>query len=315
MVLEAAGVENIGAEAELGGNLLGDGELVAGDHLDVDAELLGGGDHLLRIRPRRVVERQHAEELPGAVTGGLGDTQRAEAALGEFVGRLVDVGAHRVRIGRQGQDHLHRALGDLEHAAVGRLDRRLGAFVHGVEGLEMLGLIVLQTGRILDAGDDGHVDGVLILRAGGERAIEHELVAADFPEAIRIAKRQLVLGQRARLVGAQHVDAGQFLDRREPADDGLAWPPAAGADRHGHRQHGRHRHRDGGDREHQGELQRGHHRIAAEQRHGEDERDEGNGDDDEIVADLQHRALEVAGRVGLLHQGAVLPKKVLPPVA
>ena len=40
--------------------------------------------------------------------------------------------------------------------------------------------------------------------------------------------------------------------------------------------------------------------IAAEQSHGKDDRHEHNGDDDQVVADLQHRALEVANRMRLL---------------
>jgi hypothetical protein len=43
----------------------------------------------------------------------------------------------------------------------------------------------------------------------------------DVVDAERVAERQLVLGQGAGLVRAQHVHAGQLLDRDQPADDGL----------------------------------------------------------------------------------------------
>ena len=98
------------------------------------------------------------------------------------------------------------------------------------------------------------------------------------------------------------IDAGELLDGREPAYDRLTFGKLARANGHGHRQHGRHGHGDCRDGEHQRELQRGHDGIATEQGDGEDEGHERNGHDDQIVADLEHRALEVADRVGLLDE-------------
>ena len=102
-----------------------------------------------------------------------------------------------------------------------------------------------------------------------------------------IAQCQLVLRQRAGLVRTEHVHACQFLDGHQPADDRLPLGEDAGPDRHGDGQDRRHRHRDGRHRQHQGELEGGDHVVAAEQGHRQDQEDQGDGDDDEEVADLQ----------------------------
>ena len=94
----------------------------------------------------------------------------------------------------------------------------------------------------------------------GQRAGEDEFVGGDLVQTERVAERQLVLRQRAGLVGAQHVDAGQFLDRDELADDRLFLGEQASADRHRHRQDRGHRDGNGGHGQDEGELQRGEHR-------------------------------------------------------
>ena len=50
----------------------------------------------------------------------------------------------------------------------------------------------------------------------------------------------------------------------------------------------------------QGELERFHHRVAAEEGDGQDEDHQGDSDDDEEIADLQDRLLEMADGMGLL---------------
>ena len=91
-VAQAGGIEDVGAHPQCLGGLPGDGDLVAGDHLDRDAQLPRGGDGRLGIVARRVEQGQHAEELPGAVPVGAGHAQRPKAAGGEVVDRLVDRG-------------------------------------------------------------------------------------------------------------------------------------------------------------------------------------------------------------------------------
>ena len=128
------------------------------------------------------------------------------------------------------------------------------------------------------------------------------MLGGDIVHAERIAQRQLVLGQGAGLVRAQHVHARQFLDGHQAAHDRLFLGEQARADRHRHRQHRGHRHRNRRDGQHQGELQGGEDRIAAEDRDGNDHRHQRHREDDQVVADLQHRLLKMADGVRLLHQ-------------
>ena len=158
-------------------------------------------------------------------------------------------------IGRQRQDHLRRALRHFELLSVRARDRGLGALMHRVEGLEMSHLVALQGLIVFQAAENGQIDGVVIVRARCQRGTEDHLLGGDLVHAERIAQRQLVLGQRAGLVGAQHVHARQFLDRHQPGHDRLLLGQQARADRHRHRQHRGHRHGNRGHGQHQGKLQ------------------------------------------------------------
>lgn len=55
---------HVSAQAQLAGGLLSDQQLVAGDHLDVDALLAAPLDCFLGVVARRVEQRQQAHELP-----------------------------------------------------------------------------------------------------------------------------------------------------------------------------------------------------------------------------------------------------------
>ncbi len=171
-----------------------------------------------------------------------------------------------------------------------------------VEWLEVDHLVALQGLVVLQASEHGQVDGVLVLRARGQRGAQDDLVGGDAVHAERIAQRQLVLGQRAGLVRAQHVHAGQLLDGRQAGHDRLSLGQQARADRHRHRQHRRHRHGYRGHGQHEGELQRGEHRVAAEERDDDDQGNQSHREDDQVVADLEHGTLEMADGVRLLHQ-------------
>ena len=174
--------------------------------------------------------------------------------------------------------------------------------MHRVERLEMNHLVAFQGLIVFQAAQHGQVDGVLIVRARRQRGVEDDLIGRDAVHAERIAQRQLVLGQGAGLVRAQHVHARQFLDGRQPGHNRLFFGQQARADRHGHGQHRGHRHGNRGHRQHQGELKRGEHRVAAEERDGNNHRHQSHREDDQVIADLQHRALEMADGVRLLHQ-------------
>ena len=125
--------------------------------------------------------------------------------------------------------------------------------------------IALQGVLVLESTDDGHVDGVVVLRARRECSTENDLVDGDPAHAERIAEGELVLSEGARLVGAQHVNARQLLDRHEAAHHRLLLGEQARADRHGHRQHGWHGHRNRRDGEDQHELQCVQDRLAAKE--------------------------------------------------
>ena len=105
----------------------------------------------------------------------------------------------------------------------------------------MCHLIRLQRLLVFEAADDREVDRVVVRRFRGQCAGEDKLTGGRGIEAEGIAKRELVLGQGCGLVGAQHVYARQFLDRDQLAYDRLFLCQEARADRHGHRQNGRHR--------------------------------------------------------------------------
>ena len=76
---------------------------------------------------------------------------------------LSTAALHVAGIGGQGQDHLGRALGHLERGPVGALDRRLGALAHRVEGGEVDDLVALQCLVVLQPGEHGEVDGVVVV--------------------------------------------------------------------------------------------------------------------------------------------------------
>ncbi len=118
---EQAGVENVRSQPDLLGDFLADGDLIARDHLHADAHFLGGIDGGLRVFSRRVGKREHAEELPAVLLVGARDAQRAKAARGKLVDRFFDLGPNLVGVGRQRQDDLGRALGDLELPAIRQL--------------------------------------------------------------------------------------------------------------------------------------------------------------------------------------------------
>ena len=233
-VAKTAGVENIRAQAQFPGGFPGDGQRIARHHLDGHPHVSSGRDGRLGLLPGRVEQRQDTQKLPWPIGLGARHTQSAKAPRRELVDRLVDRLLDLGGIGRQFQDHLRRPFGDLEFLAVRARDGGFRAFVDGIERLEMGYLIRLQGMVVLQGAEHGEVDGVLVVRPRRQRRAQNELSCRDVVQAERIAQRQLVLGQRAGLVGAQHVDAGQFLDGRQPRHDRLPAGEQPRADRHGH---------------------------------------------------------------------------------
>ena len=62
---EAGGVEDVGAQPDLGGGFLGDGQRITGHHLDGDAHRPAVAMVAAGVVARWVEQRQHTDELPG----------------------------------------------------------------------------------------------------------------------------------------------------------------------------------------------------------------------------------------------------------
>ena len=138
----------------------------------------------------------------------------------------------------------------------GSLHRGLGALVHRVEGREVLDRYDLSSSLSLTP--------LSTARSIGSWSSSREASApqrmtssASTPSTVKgLSRRQLRLGQRAGLVRAQHVDAGDLLHGGELGDDGLLLGQLAGAQRHGDRQDRRHGHRHRSHDQDQHELHR-----------------------------------------------------------
>ncbi len=175
---------DVGPEAELGGDLLGDGDVVAGDHLDRDSVFDGARDRLLGVRPWRIEQRQDVEERPGALLVGACDADGPVAFGGELVDDLV-----RLRqivaldLAQLADDDLRRALGDAERLARLLHDRRLGALAHRIEGNVLRLSVGVQHGFVLQAGHHREVDRVLIRLPRRERGGEDHRLCIASPRA------------------------------------------------------------------------------------------------------------------------------------
>ena len=118
--------------------------------------------------------------------------------------------------------------------AVRALDGGLRPFMHGVEWHEMKHLVAFQGLVIFHATQNGQVDGIIIVRARCQCAVENYLLDGYIVHAERVTQRQLVLGQGSSLVRTQHVHTGQFLNGHQFAYNRLLFGQQACADRHGY---------------------------------------------------------------------------------
>ena len=242
------------------------------------------------------------DKLPLAFLVRPGDAQGTEAAAGKFLHRLIHGGLHFTGVLRHLKDHLRRSLGYKELFAVRTLYGGFRALVHRVKGFEMKHLVALQRFIILHAANHRQINGVLVFRPRSERAEEDGLGRGNAIHGKGIAQGQLVLGQGAGLVGAQHIDARQFLNGGEPRHDGFLLRQQTRSHRHGDGEHRGHGHGNRGHQKHQAELRRGQKLVAPEERHGQNQHHQRHGKDDQVIANLQHGALEMADGFDPLHQ-------------
>ncbi len=163
-------------------------------------------------------------------------------------------------------------------------------------------LIALEGVLVFHATENRQIDGVLVLGARGQSRSEHDLLSGNLIDRERIAERQLVLGQGAGLVRAEHVYARQLLDGHQAAHDRLLRGEQSRSDCHRDREHCRHCHGNRCHGEHQGELQRVEDRVTSEDRDDGNQRHQPCCEDDQESTDLQHCLLEVADGLRFLHQ-------------
>mmetsp|Transcript_54413 Transcript_54413/g.124038 ORF Transcript_54413/g.124038 Transcript_54413/m.124038 type:complete len:670 (+) Transcript_54413:240-2249(+) len=221
---QRVGLEDVGAHGELPGGLLGDEVVVPGDHLHAAPVQAALPDRLLGVGARRVEEGQEAEQVHGFTLVLDRDAESADAARGQVfdlgVVLVPDLGL--VAVG-QLQDHVGGALGDGELAAVGAPDHRHGLLGRGVEG-RVVELRVRVQGRLVHGVEHQRVERVLrgLLPLGRQRRESEEpLLVHPVREGGEALQHHLVQGQRARLVGAEHVHPRELLDAVELRHDGL----------------------------------------------------------------------------------------------
>ena len=272
------------ADADLAAHGGRDALGVAREHAHRDPRRGEALDGLGRARLGRVEKGQvahqhhvtlvvHAEGADRARVGLLRHGDGAQAALAQLGRAPQDPGAQRVverhhaaarlHVRARGEHLLHGTLGDHlrlprpvrdDHAHATALEVEGHLVDLAVAGVDV-GELGTPLGELPHALDDGLVDEV------GEARLEvaHEVGVAQHPVVdlavhVEVALQDhAVLGERARLVAAQHVHRAQVLDRGHALDDDLVARHDAGAPGqargHDHGQHlrrdaHRHRHRE-----------------------------------------------------------------------
>ena len=170
-------------------------------------------------------------------------------------------------------DDLRCALGDTEMAAVAR-DFGFGPFPDGIERMKGLGAIGCKRFLIRRPGKDRRVDRIGSILVRGECGRQEETGTVSTRCRPRLAQCELILGQSAGLVCAEHVHAGHFLDRDKTRDDSFHPCQAHGAHGHGDREHGGKRNRDRRDGQDEGEFSGLSQGVAAKERCDSDNGDE-----------------------------------------
>jgi hypothetical protein len=253
-VLQNLGGVHVVTETESTTGLLGNSELVTGNHLDLDTESHGVVDGLLGVGSGRVKDGQETDEFETVTLGVRGvtedvlesDSEGSETSSGKLfdvvLELVLDLGS--LVSGAEFDDDTGHTLGGTLELA-GRLLEvgDLGPLVDGVEGLEVQELDSLSgEGRVREGSNDTSIDGVLVLgtgRVGGEQDTLLDRVGTVGLDVL-LVDGQLVGGQGTGLVGTQDGDTGQLLDGSDTGDNGLVLGELLGTDGQGDGQHGRH---------------------------------------------------------------------------
>mmetsp|Transcript_15235 Transcript_15235/g.50024 ORF Transcript_15235/g.50024 Transcript_15235/m.50024 type:complete len:809 (-) Transcript_15235:487-2913(-) len=298
---QAVGAQDVVPHAERAACLLSDGAVVARDHLDGHAVLVGALDGNLGVRARRVEEGEHANHLHACALVRLGHRESANAALREFLNLGFELLLDRLAVRRvaQPEHDVRRALHHLEDAAVRALERRFRPLLDGVER-RVVELRVLVERREVDGVEHERVESILrrLLPLGRERGVREDDVAVHAVAVRnRVLKHHLVEGERASLVAAQHVHRRELLDGGEARHDSLLVRELARAERHCRGAHHLHRDRDGGDEQHHGERERAEKLLTVLEEVDEADGDEEDGHHEQELGDLEENDLEVTNLV------------------
>ena len=230
LVGQLAGIHRLALQAERARDRTHRHRVVAGD--DFDRNLLGskviqgvtgiGADALLEHHQRN---RRHGAGCIGVVDGQVAgsEEQHPQAPRADLLGLLGGRG-RRVEEYVRRPDHPVAVVAVRRSAPLGRRFERCGRGGR-------------PTGRHLVCLGDGLHAGVRPGVVGGQLC--QHIADVTFVQPLQIRDAHTVLGQRAGLVGAHDVDAGQAFDRGQLVDQALpsAEPNDADGERYRRHQH------------------------------------------------------------------------------
>ena len=177
-------------------------------------------DGFRAIVARRIEQRQQAEEAPLAGLVGARDAEGAEPLRP----RPIDARRDRLRAAPRSADRGRRItcgapLATLKRRLRARRPPRPASTPDRRDGnrrsCSHRGSLPGSPSRIAASMASG------ASRCDASRAASRRSSRGHIRRRLRVAQRQLVLGQRAGLVAAQHVHAGHLFDRDEARDDRL----------------------------------------------------------------------------------------------
>ena len=125
---------NVGTQTQVLGDFPGDGHVISGHHLDLNAMLFRVGNGLGGIFPGGIKKRQNSQKLPGTCIGGTSYPQGPIALGGQGIHRFLGLrGSLRFQVAQSHND-LGSALGHLEEMISGILNRAFRPFAHRIKG-------------------------------------------------------------------------------------------------------------------------------------------------------------------------------------
>ncbi len=264
-VNENLGVEHAVTKTKTTTGLLGNSELITGNHLDANTESLSVVKGLLGVVTGRVKDSKKTKKLE-AVTLSLnlsgrnlleGDGETTKTTVGELLNvslKTVLLLLSLVALAEVDDDGSHTLGNTLDLA--GRLLEvsDLGTLVNRVEGLEVKELDTSTgVGRVLERTNNGGVDSILVLSTRSVSTETDDIVNVG-PVRVELdelsVNSKLVGGEGTGLVRAENVDTGELLDGSDTGNDGLVLGELLSTDGEGNGKHTGHSDGDTTDQEH-----------------------------------------------------------------